>query len=206
MLNKFYTDKKLPNIPVYVDSPLAINATEIFKLNLNLFNDDVAETLETDSNPFGFNTLFYINNAEMSKRLNSTKQPCIIISASGMMEAGRVKHHIANNVDSSKNSILSVGYCAPDTLGAKILRGDKDISIFGFPHQVNAEIYSIDAFSGHGDYKELEHYVKCQNPKQLKKLFIVHGEYEAQKFYADVLKKDGFTNIEIPEAGSVYEL
>lgn len=206
MLNKFYTDKKLPNIPVYVDSPLAINATEIFKLNLNLFNDDVAETLETDSNPFGFNTLFYINNAEMSKRLNSTKQPCIIISASGMMEAGRVKHHIANNVDSGKNSILSVGYCAPDTLGAKILRGDKDISIFGFPHQVNAEIYSIDAFSGHGDYKELEHYVKCQNPKQLKKLFIVHGEYEAQKFYADVLKKDGFTNIEIPEAGSVYEL
>lgn len=110
---------------------MAVNATDIFRRHLNLFNDDVAEVLEYDDDPFGFNSLKYITNVNHSKALNSKKDPCVIISASGMMEAGRVKHHIANNIDNKRNSILAVGYCAPTTLGARLLSGEKEVSILG---------------------------------------------------------------------------
>ena len=124
-----------------------------------------------------------------------------------MMEAGRVKHHLANNIDNPKNSVLSVGYCAPTTLGARIVAGEKDISIFGMPHHVNAEVFSIDAFSGHGDYSEMAEYLKCQNPDKLKKVFIVHGEEQVQQKYAKYLKKNnGFKNIVIPEAGETFKI
>ena len=206
ILNNFYNEKKLPFIPVYVDSPLAVNATNIFRLHLDLFNKDVAEVLEYDEDPFGFGTLKYITNVNHSKALNRRDEPCIVISASGMMEAGRVKHHIANNIDNPKNSILAIGYCAPTTLGARILNGEKEISIFGMPHAVKAEIFSIDAFSGHADYKEMEEYLRCQNPEKVKKVFIVHGDYKAQVPYSEVLKKAGFKNIVIPEPGEVFRI
>ena len=207
ILNNFYNAGKLQRIPVYVDSPLATNATTIFKMHLEEFNKDVAEVLRYDDDPFGFNSLHYITDVSKSKALNETKQPCIIISASGMMEAGRVKHHLANSIDNPKNTVLAVGYCAPTTLGAKILSGEKDISIFGMPHKVNADVYSIDSFSGHGDYKEMAEYLKCQNPEKLKKVFIVHGEEKVQKFYAKYLKKNnGFENIVIPEPGETFKV
>lgn len=206
-LNNFYNENKLPHIPVYVDSPLAVNATSIFKMHLDLFNRDVAEVLEYDDDPFGFNSLIYVTDVNKSKALNAYKGPCIIISASGMMEAGRVKHHLANNIDNEKNSVLVVGYCAPTTLGARIANGDKDVSIFGVPHRVNADVYSIDAFSGHGDYKEMSDYLKCQNPERVKKVFVVHGEYKTQQFYANFLaQNNGFRDIVIPEPGEVFEL
>lgn len=206
ILNNFYNEGKLPLIPIYVDSPLAVNATNIFRLHLDLFNKDVAEVLEHDDDPFGFGTLKYITNVNHSKSLNARKEPCIIISASGMMEAGRVKHHIANNIDDPKNSILAIGYCAPTTLGARILRGEKEISIHGMPHQVNAEIFSIDAFSGHADYQEMEEYLRCQNPEKVKKVFIVHGDYEAQVPYSKVLENAGFKNIVIPKPGESFKI
>jgi metallo-beta-lactamase family protein len=171
-----------------------------------LFNKDVAEVLEYDEDPFGFGTLKYITNVNHSKALNRRDEPCIVISASGMMEAGRVKHHIANNIDNPKNSILAIGYCAPTTLGARILNGEKEISIFGMPHAVKAEIFSIDAFSGHADYKEMEEYLRCQNPEKVKKVFIVHGDYKAQVPYSEVLKKAGFKDIVIPEPGEVFRI
>jgi metallo-beta-lactamase family protein len=122
----------------------------------------------------------------------------IIISASGMMEAGRVKHHIANNIEDKKTTILGVGYCAPTTLGAKILRGDKIVSIFGTQYNVRAEIRRIDSYSAHADYQEMLKFLECQNKDEIKKIFLVHGEEETQKIFANTLNENGYKNIYIP--------
>ncbi|MDR0969050.1 MAG: MBL fold metallo-hydrolase [Lentimicrobiaceae bacterium] len=206
LLHKFRIAGKLPNIPIYVDSPLAVNATEIFRLYTDLLNDDVAQLMQKENDPFGFDRLHYIKSVNDSKKLNTTNEPCIIISASGMMEAGRIKHHLANNISNPRNSVLAVGYCAPETLGAKILRGDSEVSIFGTKYEVKAAIYEIDTFSGHADYEELTYYLLCQDPKKIRKTFLVHGEYEAQKFLAKHLKNNRFENIEIPKHGDIFEL
>ena len=149
--------------------------------------------MENDSDPFGFNSLTYITRQEDSKALNDYKKPCIIISASGMMEAGRIKHHLANNISNPQNTILVVGYCSPVTLGARIARGDKEVSIFGTVYKVNAEVKKIDSFSGHGDYKEMISFLSCQNMSQLQRTFLVHGEYETQINYSARLQEAGFT-------------
>ena len=160
----------------------------------------------SDDDPFGFSNLYYITRSEDSKRLNDEKNPCVIISASGMMEAGRIKHHLANNISDPKNTVLAVGYCAPETLGAKILGGAKEVSIHGEIHAVNADIKKIDSYSGHGDYNEMKEFLLCQDPKQVKQLFLVHGEYDAQLFYAEELKKVGFSNITIPGKKQEFEI
>lgn len=200
-LNNYFNEGRLPKIEIYVDSPLAVNATEIFRLFKSSLNEDVAHVIETDPDPFGFSSLHYIKSVDDSKNLNFIKKPCVIISASGMMEAGRVKHHLANNISDPRNTILAVGYCAPRTLGARILDGEKEVSIFGVKHQVKADVERIEAFSGHGDYNEMKSFLNCQDKKQIKKVFLVHGEYEPQLFYKDQLEKAGYKNISIPEAG-----
>ncbi len=205
-LNNFYNENRLPKIDIYVDSPLAVNATDIFRLHPECFNREILEIMERDPDPFGFNQLFYIRNREDSKKLNKIRKPAIIISASGMMEAGRVKHHIANSISDPKNTILAVGYCAPSTLGARILRGDREISIHGNIYPVNADIKRIDSYSGHGDYKEMSDFISCQDKDQLKQVFLVHGEYEPQQKYKAHLEKEGFENIHIPEVGKEYQL
>lgn len=205
-LNNLYNDRRLPKISVYVDSPLATNATNVFRLHADCFNEDILEVMEYDSDPFGFNSMYYITSHEDSKRLNSLTRPCIIISASGMMEAGRVKHHLANVISNAKNTVLAVGYCAPSTLGAKILRGDKQVSIHGNNYDVYADIQRIDSFSGHGDYKEMAEFLSCQDHSELKKTFIVHGDYKAQSAYKIYLKKNGFGDIEVPEINQEFEL
>lgn len=206
ILNNFYNEGKLPKIQVYLDSPLAVNATEIFRVHPECFNKEVLEVIETDPDPFGFSSMNYIKKAEESKKLNTLKEPCIIISSSGMMEAGRIKHHLANNIENAKNTVLAVGYCAPTTLGARILRGDKEISIFGEPHKVKADIERIEAFSGHADYNEMLSYLKCQDKKQIKKLFLVHGEIGPQSFYKEQLEDSGYSNIYIPKKGEEITL
>lgn len=205
-LNNFYNEAKLPKIQIYLDSPLAIDATEIFRLHPECFNDKVIEVIENDPDPFGFKSLHYIRKAEDSKRLNSVKEPCVIISSSGMMEAGRIKHHLANNIENHRNTILAVGYCAPTTLGARILRGDKEVSIFGDKYQVRAEIESIEAFSGHGDYQEMLNYISCQNKEEVRKVFLVHGEIGPQSFYKERLEEAGFGDIQIPRKGEEIAL
>lgn len=205
-LNNFYNEKLLPKIDIYVDSPLSVNATDIFRLHPECFNDDIIKVMESDPDPFGFNSLHYIKRVEDSKKLNNIKKPCVIISASGMMEAGRIKHHLANSISNPANTILAVGYCAPRTLGARLLRGEKEVSIHGVVYPVNAEIKRLDSFSGHGDYKEMASYLSCQNPDLLKRIFLVHGEYEAQRFYKEYLEQLGYGDIEIPEAGNIVEL
>jgi metallo-beta-lactamase family protein len=205
-LNNFFNQGLLPKVNIYVDSPLAINATDIFRLHTDILNKDVAKVMQTDPDPFGFNSLFYIKSPEDSKRLNSNKKPCVIISASGMMEAGRIKHHLANNIENPNNTILAVGYCSPRTLGARILEGADEVSIFGVRHPVKAKIERIEAFSGHGDYSEMADYLSCQNVSQIQKVFLVHGDYDAQTAYKKTLAQQGFSNIEIPIAGEEFEL
>jgi metallo-beta-lactamase family protein len=171
-LNNFFNEGRLPKIDIFVDSPLAVNATSVFKVHPECYNTDFRDVMIKDPDPFGFNNLFYITKVEDSKRLNDHKKPCVIISASGMMEAGRIKHHLANNISNPDNTVLVVGYCAPQTLGAKIVRGDKEVSIHGTVYPVKAEIKKIESYSGHGDYKELIRFLDCQNKEALSKVFI----------------------------------
>ncbi|MCU0367155.1 MAG: MBL fold metallo-hydrolase [Bacteroidales bacterium] len=205
-LNKLYNEKRLPPVEMYVDSPLSVNATNIFRLHSECFNDDVMKVMLTDPDPFGFNSLFYISSKEDSMRLNDIKKPVIIISSSGMMEAGRVKHHLANSIANPANTVLAVGYCAPSTLGARLLRGEKEVSIHGNKYPVRADIERIESYSGHGDYLEMADYLSCQDPGSLKNIFLVHGEYETQLHYRTYLETRGFGNIEIPGAGMSYKI
>lgn len=188
----------LPDIDVYVDSPLSLNATNIMRLHTECFNDEIKEYMKTDKDPFGFNRLHYVSSTEESKSLNTNHRPMIIISASGMMEAGRVKHHIANNIEDKRTTILGVGYCAPSTLGAKILRGDKIVSIFGKQHIVRAEIRTIDSYSAHADSEELIKFLECQDKSKIQKIFLVHGEEQTQINFSNTLKEHGFDRVYIP--------
>ena len=207
LLNNFYNEGKLPRIKVYVDSPLSVNATEVFRMNTDTMNAEVKAVMKYDKDPFGFNNLVYIKNVEESKALNDSDEPCIIISASGMAEAGRIKHHIANNISKPSTTILIIGYCSPSSLGARIQEpGLREISIFGEMRPVNADIKRIEAFSGHADYPEMIGFLGCQDKELLRKLFLVHGEYDSQKFYRNELTRNGFRDIEIPEWGAEFDL
>lgn len=207
MLNNFYNEGRLPRIDVYVDSPLSVNATEIFRMHTDSMNMDVAEVMKNDPDPFGFNSLRYIKKVEESKALNETDKPCIIISSSGMAEAGRVKHHIANNIANEANTILMIGYCSPTSLGARIQQpGLREISIFGEMHPVRADVKRIEAFSGHGDYAEMSNYLMCQDTALVRQVFLVHGEYKSQEFYKGKLEEKGFRNVSIPNLGDSVEL
>jgi metallo-beta-lactamase family protein len=204
-LNNFFNAGKLPQIKFYVDSPLSVNATNIIRLHPECFNDSVLKVMTNDPDPFGFNSLSYVTSVEESKVLNNSKTPCVIISSSGMMEAGRVKHHLANSIDNKKNTVLVVGYCAPTTLGAKIMRGDKKVSIFGVEHEVNADVKILESYSGHGDYNEMIDFISCQDKNKLQKIFLVHGEYTSQLHYKDTLESHGFKSIQIPERFQEFE-
>lgn len=205
-LNGLFNDGSLPKIKIYVDSPLAVNATNIMRMHPECFNKETLDLLRHDPDPFGFNNLTYIMEADDSKRLNSTNEPCVIISSSGMAEAGRVKHHLANNISSEKNTVLIVGYCEPRTLGAKIKRGEKKVSIHGNMYDVRADVEVLESFSAHGDHEEMTVFLSCQDKKILKKIFLVHGEVATQEVYKKSLEFNRFQNIEIPEKRSEYTL
>lgn len=198
ILNKLKKNKSLPDVPIFVDSPLAISATDIYRLHTECFQDNIIEMIHTQNDPFGFDNLFYVRTKEDSKRLNTTNRPCVIISASGMMEAGRIKHHLANNIENRKTTVLVIGYCAPKTLGHKIVNGEKVVSIYGNKYQVNAQIKTIDALSGHGDYEEMCRYLSCQNKAKVQNIFLVHGEKHVQMDYKDYLIDNGFSMVSIP--------
>jgi metallo-beta-lactamase family protein len=205
-LDRLSSKGLLPDVNVYVDSPLSTDATNIMRMHPECFNTEILDYMKFDADPFGFKKLHYIQSVEQSKALNNNHKPCIIISASGMMEAGRVKHHIANNIEKSSTTILVVGYCAPSTLGARISRGDKTVSIFGQKYNVNADVEHLESYSAHGDYKEMSNLLNCQIKKNVKTIFLVHGEIKVQENYSNYLKNQGFNNIEIPYLKSTYNL
>ena len=205
-LDKMENKGLLPKINVYVDSPLSTSATNIMRKHTECFNEELLNYIKTDSDPFGFNRLIYIQDAAVSKSLNNSDEPCIIISASGMMEAGRIKHHLANTISDAKNTVLVVGYCEPNSLGARIRNKDKFVRIFGEEHPLNADVEIMDSYSAHGDYKEMISYLSCQDKTQVKEIFLVHGEYETQMAYREKLVAEGYQKVSIPERGFVAEL
>jgi metallo-beta-lactamase family protein len=198
-LNQLEIENRLPAIDYFVDSPLSVEATEVVKQYPQYFNRNIQKIIQSDRDPFSFNGLKYIRSVEESKLLNYRNQPCVIISASGMADAGRVKHHISNNIENSRNTILFTGYCEPTSLGGRLVAGVKEVGIFGVPHEVHAEIGTVRSMSAHGDYEDLSQFLACQDPKKVKKLFLVHGEYEVQLQFRERLLKKGFADIEIPE-------
>jgi len=205
-LNGLELKGKLPNVSYYVDSPLSSKATEILRSHPEVYNNGVKEILKVDHDIFGFKGLRFIESVEESKALNQDPRPCVIISASGMADAGRVKHHIRNNIGNTKNTILMVGYCEPNSLGGQLIAGKKVVEIFKDEYDVKAEIQSIKSMSAHGDYDDLLMFLSCQDPAQVKQLFLVHGEYEVQQNFATRLKDHGFKHVAIPEYHQEFDI
>ncbi|TAH03397.1 MAG: MBL fold metallo-hydrolase [Sphingobacteriales bacterium] len=198
-LNQLELERRLPEVEYFVDSPLSVEATEVVKKYPKYFNKTIQKVLESDDDPFGFSGLKYVKTVDQSKMLNFRNEPCVIISASGMADAGRVKHHISNNIENSRNTILMTGYCEPNSLGGRLMRGAKEVKIFGVLHEVHATVGSIRSMSAHGDYEDLSQWLSCQDEKKVKKLFLVHGEYEVQQQFKQRLINKGFADVEIPE-------
>jgi len=205
-LDKLKTQGLLPPVKVFVDSPLSMNATDIMRKYTDSFNDDIQEYMKIDDDPFGFKNLIYIQDAEESKALNELKEPCIIIAASGMMEAGRIKHHLHNNIGKEDCTLLVVGFVPPNSLGHRLLRGDKQVRIFGEVHDVKMQIKSLNSYSAHADYTEMIDFLSCQDKSKVKQLFLVHGNEDVMSDFKIKLMEVGFNNIEIPVLNDFYEL
>ncbi|MCO6461312.1 MAG: MBL fold metallo-hydrolase [Saprospiraceae bacterium] len=205
MMDRMATEGRLPRIKVYVDSPLAVNATSIYMAHSECYDDEVLKYLRVDENPFGFNGLTYIKNVEDSKRLNDSDEPCVIISASGMANAGRIQHHLINNCDKSSTTILIVGYCALGTPGRLIRDGQKYITLHGQTKPINAEVEIMDSFSAHGDRNEMTAFLQNQK-NSTRKIFLVHGDPDAMTSFKAHLEGEGFKNIVMPELGETVKL
>jgi metallo-beta-lactamase family protein len=197
---------QLPRVPIFVDSPLSVNATEVYRLHPECFNDTIYQFLRTRENPFGMENLTYIRELAHSIKLNELHDPAIIISASGMAEAGRIRHHLANNIGSPANLILFIGYCAEHTLGAQILSGRNPVNIFGEPHPVRARIASLDSFSGHADKNELRRYVEAIGGS-LKRIAVIHGEESQALAFGETLRAlKPKAEVLVPEFQDVMEI
>lgn len=200
MLNELYNTKRFPNVPVYVDSPLSSEATKVVKSFATYFNTKIKNQLlsEHDPDPFDFPGLHFTQSVDESKAINDMHQPMIIISASGMADAGRIQHHIANNISNANNTILIVGYCEPHSLGGKLMNGDKEVKIYGEEYNVIAEVGVMQSMSAHGDYNDLSQFLACQNPSAVKTVFIVHGEENVQLEFQRRLEHKNFSHVVVP--------
>jgi metallo-beta-lactamase family protein len=204
--NQLTEEGRLPRVPIYVDSPLSVNATEVFRLHPECFDEQTYTFLREKGNPFGMQNLTYIRQVADSRKLNELKEPAIIISASGMAEAGRIRHHLKNNIGDPDNLILFVGYCAEHTLGAQILGGRNPVNIFGEPHPVKARVARVDSFSGHADRHELRGYVESLTG-DIRKIFIVHGEEAQSEAFAGLLREmKPKADVLVPERGQAAEV
>jgi metallo-beta-lactamase family protein len=205
-LNQLSLEKRLPHVPIYVDSPLSIEATEVIKKFPKYFNKKIQHILEVDDDPFDFEGLRYIKSVDESKALNEDLHPKVIISASGMADAGRVKHHIKNNIENPKCAILLVGYCEPHSLGGRLQNGQKEVKIYSELYTVKAKVGSIRSMSAHGDYEDLMQFLACQTPDLVSQIFVVHGEADVQDHFAERLRKKGFKEVIVPEMHETFVL
>lgn len=205
-LHKIFDANLAPRIPVYVDSPLAVNATEVFRLHPECFDKETAKFIVEQKDPFGFNQLNYITAVEDSKALNEYDGPFMIISSSGMCEAGRILHHLLNNIENPDNIVLMVGYAAQHTLGRRIIEKQPSVKIFGDELNLNAEVIVMESFSAHADTDELINYCDQFDKSRMQNLFLVHGEFDQQEIFSQKLKSIGFTNITIPKSGEEFTL
>jgi metallo-beta-lactamase family protein len=199
VLHKLFDQNRIPEIPIYVDSPLALNATNVFRAHPECFDRETNRVfLEGGKDPFGFGRLKYISTVEQSKELNDINEPMIIISASGMAEGGRILHHLANNIGNPKNLILFVGYAAEHTLARKIMDGMKNVNILGEEYAVKAQIKTMDYFSAHADQNELIDYLRLNPVIKLKNIFLVHGEEEQALPLKEKILQKGYKNVDFP--------
>jgi metallo-beta-lactamase family protein len=205
-LYKLFEGGKLPKIPIFVDSPLSLNITEVYKLHPECFDTETAAHILQHHDPFGFNQIRYIQNTEESKALNEKKGTCMIISASGMCEAGRILHHLANNIEDPKSTILFVGYTAEHTLGRKIVDRLPEVKIFDKFYKLKAEVEVLESFSAHADGDELLKYVTQFDLKKMKEVFIVHGEPERSQILQKNIESNNYKSVLIPKRGEKYKL
>lgn len=204
-LNRLWQEKKIPDIPIFVDSPLAANVTEVFTNHPECFDRETfREFIVNRKNPFGFGRLKYTRDVEESKALNELPGPAIIISASGMCESGRILHHLKNNIEDPKTTIMIVGFMAANTLGRKIQEEQEMVKIFGDAYKLRAEVCKMDAFSGHADRSDLLDYIS--KIEGLKKIFLVHGEESQGQKFKSYLEESGFKDVVQPERGQEIEL
>lgn len=205
-LNALSNAGKLPRIPVFVDSPLSINATAVYREHSQLLQADVRAELERDPDLFGFHGVQWVHKSEQSKALNARTEPCIIIAASGMMEAGRIRHHLRYNLHDEKNAVLVVGFCAPGSLGARLIDGASEVRIFGDTVPVKAAILRMDFFSAHAGQSELMRYIGCQDPTKVQRTFLVHGIEKGLTALKAKCEAAGFKNVMVPKRGERFEL
>ncbi len=201
VLHDLFTRGEIPEVPVYVDSPLAVSATEIYRLHPDAFNEDVYQSLFEKQNPFGFEKLTLVRSVGGSKALNDVHGTAIIISASGMCEAGRILHHLKNHIGNGKTTVLFVGYCAENTLGRRIRDGEKEVPILGGRHKVRAHIETVDSFSGHADHSELLDYFERTTGRK-ERVWLVHGEREAAAALSAALAARREGSVEVGELGT----
>lgn len=206
LLNKLFIEKKVPQIPIYVDSPLSTNVTEIFRMHPECYDLEISRFIIKNDDPFGFDKLTYISDVEDSKRLNSLSGPHMIISASGMAEAGRILHHLSNNIENEKNIILIVGYSAEHTLGRRIVERLPEVNILGEPHKLKAEVVVLNSLSAHADSDELLSYCNQYDKSRMQNIFLVHGDFDQQEKFKTRLNESGFNTVSIPERGDVFSL
>jgi metallo-beta-lactamase family protein len=187
VLHELICAGKLPRMPIFVDSPLSTKASDIYSKRIDDLKPDLTKTMCNQESPFYMDNLTYISSAEESKKLNDRHEPMIIISASGMAEAGRIRHHLKNNISDPKNLVLFIGYCAEGTLGAQIKSGKTPVNIFGEPHDVKAKVVSLDTYSGHADRNELRRYVQ-KLTGNIRKIFCIHGEEACVLAHGETLR------------------
>jgi metallo-beta-lactamase family protein len=206
-LNQIYRENNVHQIPIFVDSPLAINVTDIFKLHADCFDEETHREIEANQNIFEFTRLTYVKDVEASKKLNEIRTPCMIISASGMCEAGRIRHHLANSIEDPKNCIMFVGYQAEGTLGRSIVERKPEVNIFGEPYRLRAEVVTLNTMSGHADKNDLFDYAAQVKAKgKLKKVFLVHGETDGLAELGGRLRKELGLSVVIPALGERHYL
>jgi len=205
-LNRLTKAGQIPALPIYVDSPLAINATEIFRLHPEYYDEEAFRFVLDREDPFGFSQLHYIRDVEESKALNGRTDPLVIISASGMCEAGRILHHLKNNIGEERNTILFVGFQAEHTLGRRIVDGEKRVPIFGEEYVVKAHVESIDGYSAHADREEILAYMREIGPQRIRKAFLVHGDAEAALALQGALEALGMPEVIVPMLGDRFTI
>lgn len=208
VLHKLSAAGKLDHLPVFVDSPLSVNVTAVFRKHAECFDEETRAILLAPRNndPFGFERLTYVRDVAQSMELNERPGPFVVIAASGMCEAGRVVHHLANSVGDQRNMIMIVGYQAEHTLGKKLVMREPVVNIFGEPHDVRAEVVVLNSFSGHADRTELLAYVGRFDRRRMKRIFLVHGDADQEEKLAAGLRESGFGDVQLPVRGEKVQL
>jgi len=206
VMHQLMDEGRLPQMPIWVDSPMSLEATQVFRKHPECFDAETRKYLEGDKDPFGFFRLRYVKTVEESKALNAVKGPCMIIAASGMCEGGRVVHHLKNIVPDEKNLVLITGFQAQGTLGRRIVEGAKVVRLYGEEYPLNCQVQVLNEYSAHADKNDLLEFFRGYNPKKVREVFLVHGDEDQSKALAEAVSELGYENVQIPEVGEAFDI